>query len=108
MVCWQLFYGFSEVDVLIASRYIFFMSKVIVASTNPVKRNAAQQGFLKVFPDKKFVFSGVKIPSGVSDQPMTDKETYQGALNRAKNAKAKLKPASVNPKVDNPVTKAAS
>lgn len=28
----------------------------------------------------------VKVPSGVSDQPLTEHETIQGAINRAKNA----------------------
>ena len=77
-----------------APRYTIFMSKVIIASTNPVKRNATQQGFLKIFPKRHFVFEGLNIPSGVSDQPMTDEETFQGALNRANNAKKTCPEAS--------------
>lgn len=63
------------------------MPKIIVASQNPVKINSAQTAFEKVFPDVTFDVSGVSVPSGVSDQPMTNTETLQGALNRATNAK---------------------
>ena len=62
------------------------MQKVIVASKNPVKINCTKEGFEKIFTDSTFVFEGVSVPSDVSDQPMTDKETLQGAINRAKNA----------------------
>ncbi len=36
-----------------------------------------------MFPSETFTTEGVSVPSGVSDQPMTDEETLQGALNRA-------------------------
>ncbi|MFT6883799.1 MAG: inosine/xanthosine triphosphatase [Marinoscillum sp.] len=61
--------------------------KVIVASKNPVKISSTQAGFEKIFIDKSFGFEGVDVPSGVSDQPMTDTETLQGATNRAMNAR---------------------
>jgi inosine/xanthosine triphosphatase len=54
------------------------MKKIIVASTNPVKIKAALEGFKRMFPDEK---------SGVKDQPTSDQEIYQGALNRANNAR---------------------
>ncbi|MGV3539625.1 MAG: inosine/xanthosine triphosphatase [Rufibacter sp.] len=60
--------------------------KVVVASTNPVKVNAALAGLQRMFPDEKFVAEPVYVPSGVADQPMTDEETLQGALNRVANA----------------------
>jgi inosine/xanthosine triphosphatase len=60
---------------------------VIVASRNPVKINAVKTGFEKVFPDEKFIVSGVSVASNVSDQPMTQSETKKGAFNRAKNAR---------------------
>lgn len=56
--------------------------KVIVASKNPIKVSATKDGFKNMFPNEAFVIEGAKGPSGVSDQPMTDQETYQGALNR--------------------------
>ena len=63
------------------------MPQVIVASKNPVKLQCTKQGFQKAFPSDLFEFEGVAVPSGVSDQPMTDAETFQGAYNRARNAR---------------------
>lgn len=60
---------------------------VIVASSNPVKITASQRAFETVFPDGKFTFESVNVESGVSDQPMSDKETLQGAINRSSNAR---------------------
>jgi non-canonical (house-cleaning) NTP pyrophosphatase len=56
--------------------------RLIIASTNPVKVQSALHGFRLMFPDETFTTEGVSVPSGVSDQPMTDEETLQGALNR--------------------------
>lgn len=58
------------------------MKTVIVASTNPVKIQAARNGFERMFPKEHFRVTGVAAPSGVSDQPMSDEEAYQGAVNR--------------------------
>lgn len=60
---------------------------VIVASKNPVKIKSVENGFNELFPELKCETKGVSIPSLVSDQPMDDAETYQGALNRAQGAK---------------------
>ncbi len=60
---------------------------LIVASTNPVKIQSALHGFQQMFPNESFTVEGISVPSGVSDQPMTDEETLQGALNRATNAR---------------------
>ncbi len=62
------------------------MKKIIVASKNPVKINATQAAFEKMFPEENFSVEGVSVSSGVSDQPMSDDETYEGASNRASNA----------------------
>ena len=62
------------------------MITVIVASTNPVKIQSVQDGFTRMFPGDTFEVRGVSVASGVSAQPMTDDETYTGALNRAKGA----------------------
>ncbi|SNS51070.1 inosine/xanthosine triphosphatase [Ekhidna lutea] len=64
--------------------------KVIVASKNPVKINATQLGFGQVFPNERFDIEGIAVPSGVSDQPMTNGETLQGAKNRAEQAKIEI------------------
>ncbi len=82
------------------------MPTVIIASTNPVKIDAARQGFETMFPldhsstlsggfakskgaglADTFHFQGVDVPSGVSHQPMTDAETLTGARTRAGNAR---------------------
>lgn len=63
------------------------MKTVIVASLNPAKIKAVESAFTSVFCNEQFSFVGVSVPSEVADQPMTDAETHQGALNRVKNAK---------------------
>jgi inosine/xanthosine triphosphatase len=63
------------------------MKTIIVASKNPVKIQAAQDGFARMFPNEDFAFGAVETPSGVSDQPLSSKETLQGALNRALSAR---------------------
>lgn len=61
---------------------------IIVASTNPVKIEAARLGFSRMFPQVDFHVTGAAITSNVSHQPMTSHETYQGAFSRAQNAAA--------------------
>jgi len=61
------------------------MKKVIVASTNPVKIKTTEIGFAKMFTDETFAVKGVPAKSEVSDQPMSDEETFLGATNRANN-----------------------
>jgi inosine/xanthosine triphosphatase len=58
------------------------MKTVVVASDNPLKVGVALAAFKKVFPDTEFNFIGFKSPSGVSEQPMSYKETLLGASNR--------------------------
>lgn len=64
--------------------------RVIVASKNPVKINAALRGFEAMFPEHLFNVDGISAPSGVSDQPMTDAETLLGALNRATRVRERI------------------
>jgi inosine/xanthosine triphosphatase len=61
------------------------MIKIIVASKNPVKIEAVKHG-LKSFLNEEFEIVGISVHSGVSDQPMSDTETLQGAVNRVENA----------------------
>ncbi len=63
------------------------MKTIILASYNPVKAEAVEKGFKRVFPHEHFEIQPINVKSGVSDQPMTDLVALQGALNRAKNAK---------------------
>lgn len=62
------------------------MKKIVIASKNPVKINATLSGFQKMFPNEQFEIEGVSVPSGVSEQPKNDSETFSGAWNRADNA----------------------
>jgi inosine/xanthosine triphosphatase len=62
------------------------MKKVVVASKNPVKINAARMGFEKMFQNEEFEFIGISVNSGVPDQPLSCDETKYGAINRVDNA----------------------
>ncbi len=62
------------------------MNRIVVASKNPTKLQATKAGFEAVFPTQSFSFEGIEVSSGVSHQPMSDEETYQGALQRAQAA----------------------
>ncbi len=63
------------------------VKKVVVASLNPAKINAVKSAFQSAFPHQTFEFIGISVESEVDDQPMSDEETRDGALNRVKNAK---------------------
>ncbi|MFC1711057.1 inosine/xanthosine triphosphatase [Patescibacteria group bacterium] len=55
---------------------------VVVGSTNPVKIQACKKAFNKAF--ENVIVKGIKVDSGVADQPMSFKESFKGALNRVK------------------------
>ncbi len=63
------------------------MKTIIVASKNPVKINAVKNAFIRMFPGQMFKLESVDVPSGVDDQPKSDKEVNMGAENRARNAR---------------------
>jgi inosine/xanthosine triphosphatase len=63
------------------------MKTIVVASHNPVKGNATRAGFARMFPGVSFRLEPVSVDSGVSNQPMSEAETLQGAENRAKAAR---------------------
>jgi inosine/xanthosine triphosphatase len=56
--------------------------KIFVASENPVKINAITIAASDRYPDVEV--RGLAVASGVSEQPMTDRETLNGSINRAK------------------------
>ena len=58
--------------------------KIKIGSKNPVKINAAAKAMATLFPDAQIDAQGMDAPSGVADQPMTDLETRQGAINRVR------------------------
>jgi inosine/xanthosine triphosphatase len=60
---------------------------VVVASKNIPKLSATREGFTRLLSGSTFDVEGVSVSSGVSDQPLSDEETLQGANNRAKNAR---------------------
>lgn len=64
---------------------------VAVGSTNPTKIDPVKKVFSHYFGEVEIV--PVSVASGVSDQPRTEDETYQGALNRAKKALSQVKDA---------------
>ena len=63
---------------------------LVVASRNPVKLAAAEQGFRRLFAGVEVTVEGVSVPSGVADQPRTDVETLTGAENRARSARQQV------------------
>ena len=64
------------------------MTRLVVASQNPVKAQATRRGFRRVFPTESFAVECVAVPSGVSEQPTSDRQAVQGAMTRAHNARA--------------------
>ena len=66
------------------------MKKVVIASLNPVKKQAVENGFQKMFPEEHFEIDGLQVNSGVKDQPLTDEETFQGAIARARTAREQV------------------
>jgi inosine/xanthosine triphosphatase len=64
------------------------MKTIVIASQNPVKKQAALHGFKRMFPGEGFQIKDVTVPSGVSEQPCSNSETLRGAANRAHKARA--------------------
>lgn len=62
------------------------MIRVVVGSKNPVKVEAVRQVFEEYFANVQVV--GVEVETGVDEQPRSEEETRQGAINRAKAALA--------------------
>ncbi|MFI8686053.1 DUF84 family protein [Rossellomorea sp. NPDC077527] len=59
------------------------MLKIAIGTTNPAKVQAVQKAFQEQYGDVQF--ECLKTESYVSEQPRSDQETIEGALNRAKN-----------------------
>ncbi|MBH8599572.1 MULTISPECIES: DUF84 family protein [unclassified Thermoactinomyces] len=60
--------------------------RVAVGSKNSTKVGAVEQAFQNL----NAVILSVSVPSGVSNQPLSDEETLQGAINRAENARKEM------------------
>ncbi|MBT0724212.1 inosine/xanthosine triphosphatase [Rosenbergiella sp. S61] len=63
------------------------MYHVVVATRNPAKILAVTEACKAVFHDKHIEVEGVDVESGVSPQPLTDSETWQGANHRLSSAR---------------------
>lgn len=61
--------------------------QVVVASRNPVKREAVRRAFRRFFPQAALHLESVAVPSGVGEQPMSEAETRRGARQRAERAR---------------------
>ena len=57
-------------------------NKIYIASTNPVKIEAAREAFRSIYSTNNYEFIGIQTESGVGHQPMGDEETYRDAVNR--------------------------
>ncbi|MEW9668438.1 inosine/xanthosine triphosphatase [Ammoniphilus sp. 3BR4] len=60
------------------------MLRVAIGSTNPVKIKAVRSAFEKMGLNAEV--TGVEVDSKVSEQPFSDEETIEGAINRARGA----------------------
>ncbi len=59
---------------------------IAVGSKNQAKNLAVLTAFQKAFPETEIATQGHDVNSGIADQPTTDEESIQGAINRARNA----------------------
>jgi Uncharacterized conserved protein len=67
---------------------------IAVGSKNKAKNLAVHTAFEKAFPYATIETQGFDVESGIADQPTTDEESIQGALNRANGALAQLATAN--------------
>ncbi|MGE8206283.1 DUF84 family protein [Heyndrickxia sp. NPDC080065] len=56
---------------------------IAIGSTNPAKVRAVEEAFKRM--EKEIIVTSLTVPSGVNEQPFSDEETIEGAINRAKN-----------------------
>lgn len=59
---------------------------VVIASQNPVKQQAAAQGFTQMFPTAALDVRCLTVDPGVPDQPFGDAQTRAGSQRRAQAA----------------------
>ena len=76
-------------------RSLAIPSQVVVTSQSNFKLGAVRNVLGDVWPDRDFDVQGVKVPSGVSEQPL-GQETVQGALNRLNAAKIECRQRGVH------------
>ncbi|WP_241622315.1 inosine/xanthosine triphosphatase [Rosenbergiella australiborealis] len=71
------------------------MYHVVVATRNPAKILAVSEACKSLFPDQPLSIEGIDVASGVSAQPLTNDETWQGANNRLLSAKERTPDAAL-------------
>ncbi len=64
--------------------------QIAVGSTNRAKNLAVETAFRRAFSEKDIQTHGFEVASGIAEQPTTDEESIQGAINRARAALAQL------------------
>lgn len=62
--------------------------QLAIGTQNKAKLAAVETAFQKVFP--RVEIHGFEVESGISEQPTTDEESIQGAINRARSALAQM------------------
>src|SRR4051794_16061347 len=60
---------------------------VVVGSLSPIKARAVEDAVSRMFPGTLINLQSIRVASDVSDQPKSDLETFQGAVNRANGAR---------------------
>ena len=65
--------------------------KIIISTTNEAKINGVKKSFSDVFDNCEFIAE--KFESNIKDQPLSEVEGINGAINRAKNAIQKYRDA---------------
>jgi inosine/xanthosine triphosphatase len=64
--------------------------QIAIGSQNQAKNRAVQAAFERAFPEAAIEASGFDVESGIANQPTTNEESVEGAINRAKGALAQL------------------
>lgn len=68
------------------------MIEIAVGSQNPTKLSAVEMAAKEIFTEP-YNITGFKVESGVSDQPMSDEEMIEGAINRAYSVSYEMRTA---------------
>jgi len=68
--------------------------KIVLGSSNDDKANILKETLREEFGEPVKVVK-VSVPSKISDQPLSEKETFKGAVNRVKDALAQRSAAEI-------------
>jgi inosine/xanthosine triphosphatase len=66
------------------------LKTILIASANPVKGAATLQGFQAMFPGEEFTLIPASVDLGLPRQPITDRETLEGATLRARDVQQRF------------------